>query len=177
MNASTSPPASPDPAGFLPFRTPVRGHAFAARPSQARGPHPSQRVLLAREPSNPADPLAIAVWVEDVDGPWRIGYLERAVAARLAPRLDTDRVAVAGEVEGWLEEPHGRWQRPVVALRPEDRGADHLDLAAEETPQWGRPARSIVRPVTPPREAAAAIRGSRTAPGTTAPTARAAAAG
>lgn len=121
------------------FRTPLRGHAFA-------GPIPEEvletgrRASLVREPRNPADPLAVAVWVEDDrEHPHRIGYLDRAVAARLAPRIDAG-AGVTAVIEGWLDEPGGRWQRPLLRL---DIAAD--PTAGSEVTQtvhaelWGRP--------------------------------------
>ena len=104
--------------GFVPFRTPVRGHVFAARPPDAPPPAPGQRVALAREPHNPADPLAVAVWLRAGEAsPWRIGYLARDVAARVAPRLD-EGVEVEARLDGWVPEPERRWQRPVLAVFP-----------------------------------------------------------
>lgn len=111
-------------AGTLPsrppveFHTPVRGHAFAALPSG--GPAALEAdtpVALRREPANPADPLAIGVWLVDADGPrWRLGYLDRTVAARLAPRMDAG-AEVEGVLHGWVDEPQGRWRRPLVRVR------------------------------------------------------------
>ncbi|MCC5949659.1 MAG: hypothetical protein JJT89_14505 [Nitriliruptoraceae bacterium] len=101
-----------------PFRTPVRGYAFAAAPGGQEVPAPGEPGRLVREPANPADELAVAVWLTPPDGrSWRIGYLDRHVAARLAPRLDEgQRITV--EIDGWSPEPDGRWQRPVVRLIP-----------------------------------------------------------
>jgi hypothetical protein len=114
------------------FRTPVRGHAFAAGPPGSGVPHPGARARLEREPANPADPLAVAVWLENPTGPaWRIGYLARGVAARIAPRLDAG-LALDARVDGWIAEPDGRWDRPVVLLLPEptaDPGPDAAQLA------------------------------------------------
>lgn len=100
-----------------PFRTPVRGHAFAAAPAGAR-PRPGQPGRLVREPANPADELAVAVWVDEGERSWRVGYLDRAVAARIAPRLDAG-ARLAASLEGWVAEPEGRWHRPLVLVRPE----------------------------------------------------------
>jgi hypothetical protein len=121
------------------FRTPLRGHAFAG-PTPLEALAPGRAARLVREPANPADPLAVAVWVEDDDQrPWRVGYLDRTVAARLAPRIDAG-AEVAATIEGWLEEPGGRWQRPLVrveiaasALAPGEKAET---LHAEV---WGRP--------------------------------------
>jgi len=104
---------------FVPFQTPVRGHGFAATPRGARPPGPGQPAWLARERANPRDGWAIAVWVQDptTGASWRIGYLDRAVGARLSPRLDQG-MRVNATISDWWEAPGGRWQRPVVALRP-----------------------------------------------------------
>jgi hypothetical protein len=100
------------------FRTPLRGHAFASPPAEGAGLDPEAPVRLRREPGNPADPLAVAVWAEDPAGPpWRLGYLDRGVAARIAPRLD-DGVEFEGRLEGWVPEPRGRWLRPLLRLAP-----------------------------------------------------------
>jgi hypothetical protein len=101
-----------------PFRTPVRGHAFAAAPPGVAAPHPGQPATLHREPENPADPLAVAVWTEQEGGWWRVGYLDRGVAARLAPRID-EGLRVEARIDGWVAEPRGRWRRPVVLLLPD----------------------------------------------------------
>lgn len=132
-------PDSSSPRPPRAFRTPLRGHAFA-------GPAPLQAVAtgraarLVREPDNPADPFAVAVWVEDDDArPWRIGYLDRTVAARIAPRLDAG-APIAAVIEGWLEEPGGRWQRPLLRVElpadPHTAGGTPRTVHAEV---WGRP--------------------------------------
>jgi len=100
------------------FHTPVRGSAFAALPPGGIADlEPDTPVALRREPTNPADPLAVGVWLVDADGPrWRLGYLDRTVAARLAPRMDAG-AEVEGVLHGWVAEPDGRWRRPLVRLR------------------------------------------------------------
>jgi len=124
-----------------PFRTPVRGHAFAAAPPGAPTPGPGARARLAREPGNPADPLAVAVWLEGSSNhPWRIGYLDRGVAARVAPRID-DGLALDARIDGWVTEARGRWRRPIVLLLP--RSDDHDDPRL----LWGRPPGVIRRRV------------------------------
>lgn len=135
-----------DRRGFLPFLTPVRGHAFASRPPGEAAPvRHGTTATLRREPQNPADPLAVSVWATGGGTAWRIGYLERAVAARVAPRLD-DGVEVTATLAGWWDEPEGRWRRPVVALQPDDaprvRPARRTDSRV-----WSRPPTSTTRPV------------------------------
>jgi hypothetical protein len=158
-----------------PFRTPVRGHAFAVAPPGVAPPHAGQAALLQREPANPADPLAVAVWTEQQGRWWRVGYLDRGVAARLAPRID-DGLSIDARIDGWVAEPRGRWRRPVVLLLPEGArpfppgtragersrspadGTAEVDatagvtagVAAEDGPPtrlWGRPPGVSVRPV------------------------------
>jgi hypothetical protein len=160
-----------DPA-LPPFRTPVRGHAYAARAPQHGPPHPGQPAWLVPEPGNPADPHAVAVWVGEEPAAWRIGYLDRAVAARVAPRLRRG-LRVSARVDGWSLEPEGRWQRPVVLLRPEAQQdtlagplREALALAratagpTASTPPggggrvWGRPPGVARRTLPAPRTAA-----------------------
>lgn len=115
------------------FRTPVRGYAFAAVPPPRRAVlDAGTPVELLREPDNPADPLAVGVWlVEDGRPRWRLGYLDRTVASRIAPRLDAG-VTVDAVLDGWVEEPDGRWRRPLLHLRPVlDEASGDADLAAE----------------------------------------------
>lgn len=109
----------PLPGGFVPFHTPVRGYRYAARPPGAAHPDPGQRVGLIRERQHPADGWAVGVWLRAGDGtPWRIGYLERAVAARLGPELDRGQ-RLRAEMAGWAPEPYGRWRRPVILIEPD----------------------------------------------------------
>jgi hypothetical protein len=157
--------SGPDPTGrhdgaalrpLRPFRTPVRGHAFAARPPGVSAPQAGQAARLVREPDNPADPLAVAVWAEDGGGWWRVGYLDRLVAARVTPRLEGG-ATIEARLDGWVAEPCGRWRRPVVQVLPRlgrsSRGtapSRPVDLAAEDHPSgrlWGRPPGAVVRPV------------------------------
>jgi hypothetical protein len=102
---------------ILSFHTPVRGYAFAAVPPPADAHlEPGAAVLLLREPENPADRLAVGVWLIHAGQPrWRLGYLDRTVAARVAPRLDAG-AQVDGSIDGWVEEPEGRWRRPLLQL-------------------------------------------------------------
>jgi hypothetical protein len=147
------------PARIRPFRTPVRGHAFAPRHSGPGGALPDDEVVeLRREPANPADPLAVAVYaVGAVGAPWRLGYLDRSVAARIAPRMDAG-MTFGGALDGWVGEPDGRWQRPLLLVLPDQEaataaGADtaRADGVAPTTGLWGRPPgsrRTVVRPTT-----------------------------
>lgn len=131
------PSEDPSPPVSRRFRTPVRGHAFAG-PAPDDALASGRAVELLREPDNPADPLAIAVWSEDREGRrWRLGYLDRTVAAHLAPRLDAGAVATA-VLEGWIEEPDGRWERPLVRLEViPAAGAGPADTVRAAV--WGRP--------------------------------------
>lgn len=116
---TTDRPGRRPPPGFVPFHTPVRGYRFAARPPDAEHPRPGQRVGLVRERAHPVDPWATSVWLRSGDGtPWRIGYLERAVAARLGPHLDRGE-PVRAEVAGWQAERARPWRRPVVLVQPD----------------------------------------------------------
>lgn len=112
---STPTTATPSRRPLRPFHTPVRGHAFAHRPP-AGAPLDRSPLVLRREPDNPADPHAVAVWADGGGEPWRVGYLERAVAARLAGRLGDDLHPLRVQFAGWWEEPEGRWRRPVVCV-------------------------------------------------------------
>lgn len=117
--ASSLPPMVAIPA----FRTPIRGYAFASPPPGGERPVTGLPAELAREPDNPADPLAVAVWASPASGArWRIGYLDRGVAARVAPRLDAGR-RVRAQLDGWSSEPEGRWRRPLLLLLPDDEEA------------------------------------------------------
>lgn len=131
------------------FRTPVRGHAFAGPPAPDATLAPGQRLRPVREPSNPADPYAVALWA-DAPGPWRVGYLDRTVAARLAPRLDAG-VRLEVRHEGWVDAPGG-WQRPLVALRLSapsvDAEARPCRRRASGPELWGRPPGVSRRTVT-----------------------------
>lgn len=130
------------------FRTPVRGYPFAAAPPGVAAPGPEQVATLVREPANPADPHAIAVWVEPSEAaPWRIGYLDRLVASRLAPLLDSGQ-QLSAAIDGWVPEPDERWQRPLLRILEPARGTAQWlprdgQASAEgsaATPRlWGRP--------------------------------------
>lgn len=135
------------PRPFVPFRTPVRGFRFAARPPGADVPGRETTARLVREPDHPLDPLAVAVWVGGDDGPpWRIGYLERAVAARLAPRLDAGQ-RLRARLDGWVTEPGGRWRRPLLAV-------EAADVALRPAPLQPQPARATRRIVDQSRKTA-----------------------
>lgn len=142
------------------LHTVVRGHAFAARPPDAPTPMVGARVQLVREGTNPIDAWAVAVWHDDGRFLWRLGYLDRAVAARVGPRLDHG-MRLEAHFVGWVDEPDGRWQRPEIAIswpatpsatiKPQrgPSGNERLysavsrrddDLAAEQPVRlWGRP--------------------------------------
>jgi hypothetical protein len=129
----------PDPSTSLArqrtFRTPVRGYAFAPRPAGATGPATGAAVTLVREPDNPADPYAVAVWASEPAGAWRVGYLDRSVAAWVAPRMDAG-LMLDGQVEGWLPEPDARWRRPLLRVEPagrtDGRSRSGVEIAVRE---------------------------------------------
>lgn len=135
MTATSSPDPSTGRARDTPprrYRTPLRGHAFAgAVPAEVLVD--GSAVELVREPDNPADPLAVAAWLVADDGrSWRIGYLDRTVAARLAPRMDAG-TPVTAHLDGWVPEPGGRWERPLIRLEvAQQAGSVQAGL-------WGRP--------------------------------------
>lgn len=144
-------------SGFLSrygFRTPVRGHAFAATPLGADTLTPGTTLQLIREPNNPRDPFAIAVWssvaTSDTAPPWRIGYLDQLVAARLAPFLD-DGGSITASFDGWVTEPEGRWQRPLIRLQIDAAGELHdldgkLTIATDPDRFTGSPRLSKLGP-------------------------------
>lgn len=121
-----------------PFSTAVRGHAFAAPPPGAQKLSPGAPLKLCREPANPADPYAVAVWTVAGDAEqWRIGYLDRLVAARLAGELDRGTVRRAW-VQGWLAEPAGRWQRPMIRIGEAASGTSPDQRAGDPPRPRGR---------------------------------------
>jgi hypothetical protein len=129
------------------FHTPVRGYAFAAVPPPRTAVlEPGTPVVLLREPENPADPFAVGVWLLEGDRPrWRLGYLDRTVASRIAPRIDGGE-EVEATLDGWVEEPDGRWRRPLLHLRA--RPAALTTAAAEgpsDAPGYGVSRRSLRR--------------------------------
>lgn len=148
------------PAGRVPrvprlrtedFRTPIRGHAFAARPPSGPPPAVGEPLTLVREPDNPRDALAVAVWTTGA-AEWRLGYLDRTVAARLAPRLDGGQRFLA-ELAGWVDAPGSRWQRPLLRVRtpgavdPSESHGTNGTLGAGGR-LWGRPPGSTRRTIT-----------------------------
>jgi len=121
------------------FHTPVRGYAFAAVPPPRTAVlEQGSPVMLIREPENPADVFAVGVWLlEDGRPRWRLGYLDRTVASRIAPRLDAG-ATVEAVLDGWVEEPDGRWRRPLLHLRPVNAGADAAAGSATADAARGR---------------------------------------
>ncbi|MEX1162456.1 MAG: HIRAN domain-containing protein [Nitriliruptor sp.] len=131
------------PADVLVFHTPVRGHAFAARPPGVPAPASGAGARLVREPDNPRDGLAVAVWAEGPQ-PWRVGYLDRAVAARLGPRLDAgQRFEV--QVDRWIDAPGGTWRRPLLRIAPIERTTDQVPPGSDQRRPPGV-RRRVVRP-------------------------------
>lgn len=149
MRAPMTIAAPPAPRRLLrAFRTPVRGHVYAPRPPDADQHIVGATIRLMREPGNPADPYAVAVWVSEPRGAWRIGYLDRSVAAWIAPRLDLG-LAVDGTLEGWVSEPDGRWHRPLARIGPMNPlpAASGTSMSANEAPMPRHPGvrRRVVR--------------------------------
>lgn len=57
-----------------------------------------ETVTLQREPHNPHDPNAVAVYVR---GGWHVGYLPREHAVRVAQMLDSGEYAVSAKYAGY----------------------------------------------------------------------------
>jgi hypothetical protein len=128
------------------FATVIRGYGFAARPPGAPEPQVGAPALLVREPDNPRDRLAVAVWLT-AGTPWRLGYLDRTVAARLAPRLDGGQ-AFDAELSGWVEVPDTARQRPLVRVRTREPSPEVPAAGGRGAALWGRPPRSTRRTIS-----------------------------
>ncbi len=66
------------------FNTKVVGVSFEGRQDVVAGVAPGAVLELRRQPDNPHDPNAIAVWY----GALQLGFLKRPIAARIAPNVD-----------------------------------------------------------------------------------------
>ncbi len=66
------------------FPTKVMGVSFEGRQDMVAGLRPGQELELRRQPDNPADANAIAVWY----GTFHIGFLRKQIAKHLAPLID-----------------------------------------------------------------------------------------
>lgn len=66
------------------FNTKVVGVSFEGRQDIVAGVRPGEPVELRRDAANPHDPNAVAV----LYGRLQLGYLKRAIAARIAPNID-----------------------------------------------------------------------------------------
>ena len=75
--------------------TRVAGVTFDGRQSVIARLSIGENILLRREPTNPYDPNAISV---ECQNGWQIGYLNRHLAAMLAPFFDTYQQTVHGNV-------------------------------------------------------------------------------
>ena len=75
--------------------TRVAGVTFDGRQSVIARLSIGENILLRREPTNPYDPNAISV---ECENRWQIGYLNRHLAAMLAPFFDTYQQTVHGNV-------------------------------------------------------------------------------
>lgn len=74
------------------FPTKVMGVSFEGRQDRVAGLVPGLKLELKRQPDNPADPNAVAVWY----GGWQIGYLRKQIAKHLAPLIDGGATYTAG---------------------------------------------------------------------------------
>jgi hypothetical protein len=75
--------------------TKVAGVTFDGRQSVIARLSIGENILLSREPTNPYDPNAISVACQNG---WQIGYLNRHLAAMLAPFFDTYQQTVHGNI-------------------------------------------------------------------------------
>lgn len=73
----------------------VAGVTFDGRQSVIARLSIGENILLRREPTNPYDPNAISV---ECQNGWQIGYLNRHLAATLAPFLDSYHQPVPARV-------------------------------------------------------------------------------
>lgn len=85
------------------FQAALMGANF--RPKETRevlvGLPTGQELSLERDPENPYDPNAVKVNYETEDGPVWLGFVEKAIAAEIAPLLDRDCTATC-RIIGWL---------------------------------------------------------------------------
>jgi hypothetical protein len=74
--------------------------------------------FLVREPDNPADPNAIAVWVQRPDDAelvaWPVGWVPAPLAARMAPGMDWEGDHWEGEVAEVREQT---MEKPGISVR------------------------------------------------------------
>lgn len=116
-------PTKQEPATTDPIRTRVAGVTFENRDGTPRQPFVKRakkddRLALRREPDNPFDPNAIAVWWADPEGlDHQVGYVPRALAALLAPLVDEGATLTALAIRAQKVPRAGTWAKPVWALR------------------------------------------------------------
>ncbi|MGH7559145.1 MAG: HIRAN domain-containing protein [Gemmatimonadota bacterium] len=115
---------------------------------------PGVPVALVPEPSNPADPNAIAIW--DYRREWRVGYLSRAVAKKVARaiREERDFRAYVLKVEAYEVPGERRPRRAhlrVLVVDVEKHPIDLPDDPAEPLPD--APRLRVTREGRPQRKA------------------------
>jgi single-stranded-DNA-specific exonuclease len=98
------------------FNTKLAGVSFEGRQDIAAGLAPGARLALRREPQNVHDPNAIAVFY----GTLQVGFLNREMAAKLAPLIDADGRRYAAEVTAITGGTKGRSYGINVRVRRED---------------------------------------------------------
>lgn len=104
---------------MFPILTRVAGVTFENRDGTSRQAFvrrikPDDELSLCREPGNPFDENAIAVFWPEPDGePRGLGYVPRALAAVLAPLVDDGIVLTARAVRA-VKVPRRGWRTPAV---------------------------------------------------------------
>ena len=116
------------------FVTKVVGVTFEGRQAVVSSLVAGQELLVRREPSNPADPNAIALMTESGS---QVGFLRRQIAAALAPRIDggVRYLAWVSQVTGGDE---GRSYGANIEVAREDAEAEAAPLVmAQERGRLG----------------------------------------
>ena len=107
-------PAYPDNLARLEA---VAARAYLTPATAAVGDPEPLPAILVREPANPVDPAAVAVHVPALGDLAPVGHLPAAVAARLAPELDSGTAWSAEVYEVLVHPDHP--DRPGISLRCE----------------------------------------------------------
>lgn len=92
---------------------------------------PGMPVALVAESSHPRDPNAIAIW--DFKKEWRVGYLSRAVAQKLSPKIleGQDLRAYVLKVEGYRADSRPFLRRAHLRVLVVDRATASIDLPTD----------------------------------------------